>query len=284
MIGGEKPTRRWKVAIAIRVQGMDHRSKFFNESVETCVVSEHLLVMRLESLVDLETEVHVTNLQNELGGTFRALWVNTRPQGRRHATGLELVQAEGELWPFPADLVGRPELAPWAFLECRRCHEKLLLPVRETEDEFLSEGFVIARVCDRCKATTPWHFAPQADALDLEVHTSIDQDGETQWSLRKKRSKDMRRKGRAPLKMKIKVIRKTYGQTSEDICKTLNVSRHGVCFSSSHNYEVGERVMVVLPYEEGAMAIPVPAEVVRVDEVKGSLFQAVAIQLEPAKD
>ncbi len=283
MIGGENPTRRWKTAIPIQVQGMDHRSKFFEEAEETCVVSEHLLMTRLEHLVELETEIHVTNLQNKTGGTFRVLWVNTRARERRHASGLELVQAEGDLWPFPADRTARPELAPWAFLECRRCREKILLPVREAEDEFLTEGFVIARMCDRCKATTPWQFAPQADPLDLEVHASVDKDGETQWSLRKKRPKDMRRKGRAPLKMQIKVVRKTYGQTSEDICKTVNVSRHGACFLSSHNYEVGESLMVVLPYEEGAVAIPVPAEVVRVDDVKGSMFQAVAIQLEPAK-
>ncbi len=281
MISGEKPGRRWKAAIPLQIQGMDHRSKFFDEAVETYMVSEHLLMTRLESLIDLETEVHVTNLQNEISGTFRVLWANARPENQRHATGLELVQAEGQLWEFPGDLASRPELAPWAFLECRRCHLKVLLPVREAEDELLSEGFVMARVCEQCKGTTPWHFTAQADDLDLEVHSSTDKDGEIQWSLRKKRTKDLRRKGRAPLQMQIKVIRKSYGQASEEICRTLNVSRHGVCFLSPRSYEVGERVMIVLPYEEASVAIPVKAKVVRLDEAPNSLFHAVAIQLEP---
>jgi hypothetical protein len=285
MIEGENRSQRRKVAIPIRVQGMDHRSKFFDESTETWLVSGPLLITSLANLVDLETELHVINRQNQIGGTFRVLWVNTRPKERRFATGLELVQAEQELWPRLAVTAGEgePELAPWAFLECGRCHERILTPVRETEEEFLSEGFVTGRVCDRCKATTAWQFSTAADALEVEVRASVDQTGEAQWSLRKKRAKDLRRKGRAPLKMQIKVIRKSYGHDLEDICKTVNVSRHGVCFLSTNNYEVGESLRVVVPYEEGAMSIPVPAEVVRVEEAKGSMFQTVAIELEPPR-
>ncbi|MBZ5561696.1 MAG: hypothetical protein LAP13_04685 [Acidobacteriia bacterium] len=58
---------------------------------------------------------------------------------------------------------------------------------------------------------------------------------------------------------------------------------NGPWHAGSAHHEVGECVTVVLPYEEGAVAIPVPAEVVRIDDVKGSMFQAVAIQLETAK-
>ena len=91
---------------------------------------------------------------------------------------------------------------------------------------------------------------------------------------------ESRTKGRAPIETDIKVIRARQGTILEDICKTVNVSRHGACFLTKEGYAVGERVSVLLHYKEAAVSIPVPAYVVRVEPPKDGAHNAVAVRLE----
>lgn len=262
---------RIQVAIPIRVRGMSSENKFFDEETETQWLSKHGITARLHSLVDLETEVHVTNLKSTVAGTFRAVWVNTRANEGFHDVGLELIWTEGDLWGihFPPEEPQPDEAMARAWLECRRCHEKLLTSVPEAEYEHLSEGFLIARHCDRCKATTSWEFAVQVEIIPDEGVAA---------KAKRPAQKDLRDKGRAPIKMKIKVTRRVYGTPIEDVCETENVSRNGARFSSLQNYEVGENVEVVMPYSEGNVAIAVPARVIRVEQGKGMPHRAVAIE------
>lgn len=275
---------RVEAVIPIRVRGMSTQNKFFDEEAETNFVSEHSVMTRLRNLVELETEVHVTNLKNNVGGTFRVTWVNTRVQDGFHAVGLEVLEPEGDLWEIhfqPA----QPEdngMTAQAWLACQRCHQKLLTAVPEAEYEFLCDGFLVARPCDRCKATTSWEFTgaeePAVPAPEPVQAGPETPDAPTEAV--KTPREDLRVKGRAPIQMQIKVIRQKYGTILEDVCQTENVSRTGAYFVSSQNYDKGELVKVILPYKEGDLAIPVPARVVRQDQPKGSFYHAVAIHLE----
>ncbi|HET7842339.1 MAG TPA: PilZ domain-containing protein, partial [Terriglobia bacterium] len=189
-----------------------------------------------------------------------------------HDIGLELNEAEGDLWGIhfpPGEVPPNESIAP-VWLECQKCHEHKLAPVPETEFEYLREGFLIARHCTHCKATTPWEFAVEAEIVVEPSDAS---------KTRKKAGKELRGKGRAPIKMKIKVIRRSFGMPFEDICVTDNVSRNGVYFFSSQLYDVGEHIAVVMPYKEGDVAIPVPASVVRMDRTKRSAEHGIAAHL-----
>jgi PilZ domain len=271
----EKPRRsdRLQVAIPLRVRGMSTQTKFFDEETATTWLSKYGLMTRLRNLVDLETEIHVTNLTNSVGGTYRVVWINQRANEGMHDVGLELSEAEGDMWGIhfpPFEQQGEESIAR-VWLECERCHEKSYSDVPEVEYEYLSEGFRIARHCDRCKGTTSWEFAVEVDILPESEHAP-----------KGKRSgeKENRNKGRIPMKMKIKVTRRVYGTPTEDICETENISRNGVYFLSSQIYDVGERLEVVMPYKEGDVAIPVQGRVVRLDHPKKSTLRAVAIRLD----
>lgn len=273
MYDKKRRSDRIQIAIPLRVRGMSTQTKFFDEETETTWLSKYGLMTRLRNLVDLEMEVHVTNLTNSVAGTFRVVWVNRRGHEGFHDIGLELSEAEGDLWGIhfpPWEQEGEESVAR-VWLECERCHNRDLSTVPEAEYEYLSEGFLIARHCDRCKATTPWEFAVEVEIITDPEHPA-----------KGKRSgeKENRNKGRVPMKMKIKVTRRVYGTPLDDICETENVSRNGVYFLSSQHYDVGERVEVVMPYKEGDVPIPVPAQVVRLDWPKQSSFRAVAIRLE----
>ncbi len=248
---------------------MSTHTKYFDEETETQIVGPNDLTTRLRDLVDLESEIHVTNLQNNRSGSFRVIWVDTSPGEGSFAMGLELVDSEGPLWPVEMPPAKEDAAAPQAVLECQRCHGKLLTPVPEAEGEFVHPGFRLARHCDQCKATTPWAFVAQtmeAVAGDEEALEA------TPWQ-------EQRVKGRAPIQMRIKVIRSVYGTPLEDICETANVSRGGALFITNQHYDVGEVVQVVLPYKEGDVSIPVPARVARIKPQSGSLSTGVAISL-----
>lgn len=269
-----KSVARVKAAIPIRVRGMSTQNKFFDETTETSLVGPQIVITRLRSLVDLETEVHVMSLKSKVGGTFRVIWISTAAKEGFYDLGLELSQAEGDMWKvrFSKSSAAKAEPGAEAWLECQRCRQRLQTRVPEAAAEFLAEGFLISRSCERCKATTPWKIS-----VDPATEAATGGPGRS-----KKSGKELRRKGRVPLTMQIKVLRDNFGLPYEDICKTVNVSRGGACFESAQNYVVGETLKVVIPYKEGELGIPVPARVVRRDPVKGSPRLAVAIQLEEA--
>jgi hypothetical protein len=262
-----------RLSVPTRVRGVSSQNKFFDEETETRWVSEKWLVAPIHYLVDLEAEIHVTNLRNEMAGTFRVVWVNTRDNDGLYMTGLELLEAEGEMWGVrvPPAEPGDQETAAQAWLECRQCHARRQFSVPEAEEEYLSEGFLIARECNQCKGTTPWFFSSETAAESPPVGAPA------------KGRRDQRAKGRVPMKMKIKIERRKYGNVLEDLCETRDVSRKGVCFTSSQIYEVGETVQVVMPYKEGDVAVPVAGRVVRVDHPKegtARTVRAVALKLE----
>jgi len=265
----DRPQQRVKASIPVRVRGMSTRHKFFDEASETRYVGKASLITRIQNFVDLETELHVVNLNNNLGGTYRVTWINLEGQEGWHDIGLEQIEAEANIWENAVPSGEETPVAPFphAWLQCQRCHGGKLTPVPEAEVEFILDGFVISRPCDTCKATTPWGFTPAADGKAS--------DGEG--------GKEMRGTGRAPLNMQVKVLRGSYGSALEDLCETINISRVGACFLTHKGYKVGEQVKVILPYKEGDVAIPVPARVVRLDKTKDGSFNSVAIQLEEKK-
>lgn len=265
----DRPRQRVKATIPVRVRGMSTRHKFFDEASETLYVGKSSLITRIQDFVDLETELHVVNLNNNLGGTYRVTWINLEGQEGWHDLGLELIEAELDLWEIAVPSGDEAPDAPFphAWLQCQRCHGGKLTPVPEAEVEFISDGFVISRPCDTCKATTPWGFTPAAES------TASGGEG----------GKNMRGMGRAPLNMKVKVLRGSFGSALEDLCETINISRTGACFLTRKGYKIGEQIKVILPYKEGDVAIPVPARVVRLEKTKDGSFNSVAIQLEEQK-
>jgi hypothetical protein len=269
-----------EVRLAVRVRGMSHEHRFFDELASTTRLTPEFIVIRLRDKVDPDSELHVTNMHNQVGGTFRVAWINMRAEEGLHAVGLELLDPEGEIWeqgsiPYGSESANEP---PVALLECQRCHQKVSTPLPEAEVGSLGEGFTIARHCDPCRATTTWTFVIPAAPAKVEAEPEaalVSATGKRQIQ------KEQRLKGRAPLRMPIKTIRHRYGAMVFDVAETINVSRTGVYFATDQSYEVGGEVKIILPYHPNGMAIAVPARVVRQDEPTGVNHKRVAIHLTP---
>jgi hypothetical protein len=245
---------------------MSSENKFFDEATETLSIGPRGVTVRLNHPVDLETELHLTNTGNQVGGNFLVVWIN-RKSGE---TGLAPLEAEGDLWGLTFAPGGEEGefVAPPDWLECPRCHQRRFTPIPEAEEQFVNEGFTVARHCERCKATTPWNYShpPHEDVMPATEA--------------KKEFKENRQNGRVPLVMPIKLIREKYGKVIEEECETVNVSRTGVCFRTAHTYEQGEAVQIIMPFKDGEVAIPVPARVVRTAQTADSYIRTVAIKME----
>jgi len=279
-----------EINIPIRVRGLSLEERYFDEQSLTTRVTRDFIVIRLSKQVDLENEVHVTNLQTQIGGIYQVSWINTQSEAELYTIGLELLDPEGDIWE-PGSIYEGVDLgddAPTFLLECRRCSRHIHSAVPEADDGSLREGFVIARPCENCKATTGWVYlvekpvvvearacdtgeAPAAGPEAVAGGTAAPPDP----------LRDQRQKGRAPIHLTIKIIRTKYGLPTYDVCQTINVSRTGVYFITEQGYEVGETLKVIVPYHPDSLAIPVPARVVRQDERPGSYEKGVAIQLTP---
>jgi len=243
---------------------MSVQHKFFDEETATILVSKHGMMTQIRNLVDLEAEVHVVNISNEISGSFRAVWVNTLVKDGFYQVGLEVVEAAGNIWGifFPPEDPAIDQPTAQAWLECKNCHQKLLGPIPEAEVEHLVVGVVVARQCDRCRATTTWQLTIEEELVGAGG------------------KKDPRAKTRAALRLSIKVIREVDGANVEEVCGTLNVSRNGAYFLTAKDYEVGERIKIVLPYKKGDATRPASATVTRQDQVDGLFNHAVGIHIE----
>lgn len=260
--------RRAKVAIPIRVRGMSTDNKFFDEATETLYVSASSIIARLQNCTDPDSEVHVTSKVTRQGGSFRVVWVNTQESDGAFATGLEVLDVEGNIWGKSLDKVKEyaDGTVAQATLQCRRCKTSQTAAVPEALEEFIAEGFTIARHCEKCKGSTRWAIPKQGE--EAQAARARDTEG-----------REDRRKGRAAIKMKIKVFCDRLGILGEDVCETINVSANGLYFRSQNPYAVGEALRIIAPYVQGAVAIPVAARVVRLDRPKDSSLLAVAVEM-----
>jgi hypothetical protein len=270
--------------VRVRVRGLSHDQRYFDEQTSTSRLTQDFIVIRLRDKVDLDSELHVTNMRTQIGGTFRVTWMSPSQDQGVNAIGLELLDPEGEIWESESipDGNGSGSAEPVVLLECQRCYLRVSTPVPEVETESLREGFSIARHCDTCKATTGWAYCvekPQAEISAQEETASAGAASDASAKPSGRLMKELRDKGRAPIRMGIKIMRTKYGLPVHDICETINVSRTGVYFTTEQGYEPGEIVQVILPYHPESMDIPVRARVVRQDSRAGTYQKRVALRL-----
>src|SRR5208283_1831612 len=135
-----------EVKVAVRVRGLSHEPRYFDERTWTTRLTPNFIVIRLPLLVDLDFELHVMNMRTLIGAIYRVAWINTLPQQNLYSIGLELLEKEGEIWEEDSLSDGpvTEEAAPAALLECQQCHQRTSVTLPEVESESLGEGFMIS--------------------------------------------------------------------------------------------------------------------------------------------
>lgn len=269
---------------------MSKEHRFFDAQTTTTRVTRDFIVILLGEGVDLDTELHVTNLLTQVGGTYRVAWTSPYFDAGSFRAGLELLDPEGEIWEEDSLRGGADDgsAAREVQLACARCGGRVSTAVPDAETEALVAGFTMARHCDTCKATTGWVFCAEGPAAEAPAGpattsqaSSIGHDNGGAVAAGKPAGpfKENREKGRAPIKLGIKITRNRFGYTNYDVCETINVSRTGAYFATRQAYDPGEIIDVILPYHPDSLQIPVKARVIRQDPGEAAYQKRVAIHL-----
>ncbi len=257
-------TERLLLSIPIRVDGLNSKDQKFSETTRTVVINRHGACINLRQPVSLGITLRICNLMANLQADFRVVGPTQPKSDEGIVWGVECRDEKRNIWgidfPPPQD----NEAGASALLECRRCHAVALTPVSLVENDVLSSSGLLHKECKTCKQRTPWGYNEKQVAIPppgQEPEPSIKE------ILEPPRPDSTRRShSRVALKLPVR-IRSYYG--GEEIAKTENVSKGGLCFLSDKAYEIGEGLQVTCPYDPRGHNIEVRGYVVRRQGMEG---------------
>jgi PilZ domain len=262
-------SERVLLRIPIEVKGKDGEGKVFKEVTSTLVINRDGARITLKQSVRPDDRITITNLLNRTSCPFRVVGQGGKSLGEGPEWGVECLEANLGFWgiEFP-DTIGRRGLKPQAqeivdaLIECSICHFRELAQLRMVQFRMLSERSSLTRNCIQCTAATEWRFS------------SVDGDGAKAASVpgpdREKPSSggaDRRRAKRMMVKLPVR-IRLINGR--EEVTRTENLSKTGVCFISESAMTVGQALNLTVGYEPGKNESEIGAHVVWCQPLAGT--------------
>lgn len=258
-------TERLLLSIPIRVEGANPSGQKFSENTRTVIINRHGASIQLKHSVIPGAILHIFNLMANRGADFCVIGP-TQPKSEEGGEwGVECKDEKGGIWGIDFPPVEGQEPSCSALLECRRCHTVTLTPLSLVENDVLSSSGLLTKECRTCGRSTPWGYNEKQVAIPApgqEPEPSIKEIFEPP---RPDSSRRMHQ--RVALRLPIRV-RNYYG--TEEIGKTENVSKGGLCFVSEKDYEIGEGLRVNCPYDPKGHNIEVRARVVRRKGMEGT--------------
>src|SRR5712692_2135638 len=256
-------TERLLLSIPIRVEGTSPDGRKFSENTRTVIINRHGASIRLNQSVTPGATLKIWNLVAKCDADFRVVGP-TQPRSEQGSEwGVECRNEKGNIWGIDFPPV-REEPQCSALLECRRCHTVSLTPLSLIENDVLTASGLLTKECATCGRATPWGYNEKQVAIPAPGQ---EREPAIKDILESPRPASTRRHPRVSLRLPIRV-RSYYG--TEEIGKTENVSKGGLCFVSERNYEIGESVQVTCPFDPKGHNIEVRALVVRRGGMEGS--------------
>jgi len=258
-------SERLLITVPIRVEGMDRDGAKFSEDTRTLVINREGARIYLRRMVVAGAILLITTRVGRRSAKFRVVGPTQPPSGEGGEWGVECLESNCDLWGigFPPPASG--EGICTALIECRRCHAVKLSHLSLVEHEVLGTSGLLVKECEVCGRSTSWSYRePSVPLSGDDVGAAIPS---AESFSEHQAGSNRRAHNRVALQLPIRV-RSFYG--TEELTRTENVSRGGVCFVTDQNYEVGEVVLVTCPFEKSGHNIEVRGQVVRRREVQGS--------------
>ncbi len=245
---------RVMLTVPLHSSGVDANGAGFECSAETISINRYGAHIKLDRPLVPGTRIRLVNLSRQTEAEFRVVGSLASGKSETPEWGVEATSSEADLWgihfPAPQDLA--PAIA--ALAECRQCQTVALLQLSEIEAEVLEAGALIQRRCPRCEAETRWSLAEKTPARGASTDAPPEK-------------KQERRRVRHFVQRHV-TIRNSSGAAER--VRTENVSRNGVCCTSSRNYETGQVVTLSWPHSSADGAFEARARVVRRHDIGGS--------------
>ncbi len=258
-------TERIFLRVPIEIRGNDAEGRPFHEKTFTLIINRNGARVCSHAHLVPESRITITNLQTGVPCTFRVVAHVGKTLGEGPEWGVECLEPDRGIWGihFPSlKVVPLSETEVDALVECQACRTREFAKLTIDQYSRLRQQSVVKRVCGRCGEETEWRFG----SVEAETEQVPGQ------------GPDRRRASRLSVKLPVR-IRLQDGR--EQVARTENLSRTGVCFVSDLEMRAGDTIQLTVGYGgEGDTQAEIAARVVWRKPIEGTGRFAFGVQLE----
>jgi hypothetical protein len=255
---GRRTSDRIEIQLSVEVGGTDCLGFQFFDQTRTVVIGRHGGKIALKRKLVPQQEVTIKCLATGLEAEAVVVGQVEESAGSYHY-GIKFLRDEDNIWDidFPplTEAEGAIGRVP---LECIGCKNREIIYLDDFELEVLEANGHISHSCKHCCDVCLWRktlgeipepkaAVPPPPPLPLPPPSVLTQ-------FQSKRSEPRR-------EMRVTACVRT-ARLGQDLVKTRNVSRGGLCFVSPREYVEGEAIDVALPYSPAGGNIFLPAKIV----------------------
>jgi hypothetical protein len=243
--------------IPIQVEGTDAEGRPFSETTYTLTINRYGARITLKEPLRLRDEIHITNIKTRQTCPFRVVARLDVSLGSGVEWGVECLAPKSNFWgvysPEKKDRAPLQESIE-VLLQCALCRSREMAQLAARDYREVINEWPLTRSCAKCGGETDWYLglveitpeemsSPGIKALASELSAPGGAE----------RRRDKRYVILLPLR-----IRDQTGR--EDVTKSENVSKTGVCFASYLEMEEGSTVHLTMGPAGGEQA-QVPARI-----------------------
>jgi hypothetical protein len=265
-------TQRVLLRIPIEVNGRGAGGKPFIEKTFTLAINQHGAQIHLKSTVRPDDQITITNLRNHISCLFRIVRKVAKPLGEHPEWGVESLEPEVNFWgmSFPGQEAAQGAELIDAVMECAKCNFRELARLTMEQYRSLITQLSLTRDCPKCKQTTEWKFGfVEAEAQEAPGAPGL----QTAATL----PSEKRRAKRFTVKLPVR-IRLQNGH--EEVARTENLSKFGVCFISTLDMRKAEHIQITVSHGSSGSQKGVRARVVWRGALEGTNRMIYGVELE----
>ncbi|MGD0696670.1 MAG: PilZ domain-containing protein [Terriglobia bacterium] len=249
-------SERALLRIPIRVEGADSDGRLrFREDTYTLMISRNGALIRLNHSVGSNDQIRIINLQSQLSCPFRVVAQTSDSLSDESECVVECLESIVNFWGilFPETLTAPAAERVDALLECSICHDRELASLALDVYRSLVARSSLTRPCPKCGVAREWRFG-FADAQTGDARAS-----QRLASGAPSPQPERRRAARTTVKLPVRTRKEPGG---EQVVKSENLSKTGVCFICDKLMAVGEIIRLTLACSPAENETEVHARVV----------------------
>jgi PilZ domain-containing protein len=246
--------------VAILLIGSDAQGKDFMEQTKTVVLSRHGAGIISAHKLAVEQEITMVYVSRDREAAIRVVG-QIGSEDDSYTYGVAFLDSDIDFWDveFPS-ATDAENSACRLVLQCCSCDCREVIDPGALESDVYAIHDSIIRHCKRCNSSTLWKQTSGEVPVESPVSEAAPAFPEPSPAPFKNRRQHVRTK----VSFTASVRNEGF---DEDIVLCENVSRGGLCFKSNRRYYETVGIEVAAPYSPGSPRIPVPAQIVYVQEL-----------------
>jgi hypothetical protein len=280
---GEQPQRRSTrvlLKVPIKVKGTGADGQPFEEETVTVMVDGHGAQVILKNPPSAGSRLTITNLRSRKSCAFQVVRRVSKSLVAEAEWAVESLEPGTSFWGihFPATPPPPPPAEPAepevieALLACQKCKSRELARLTMEQYRTLGRHPSIKRACAQCGASTNWSYSYVDSEEDFPI--------ESPPSTRPQSSQggiEQRKAKRLTITLPVRI---RWADGREELTRTENLSKTGVCFISESKMKVGDVIQLTVGYTGPGNETEVSGRVIRRQELAGSNRVMYAVHLD----